>query len=221
LSPIRKVIAQRLAEAKNSIPHFYIQQTIDAEGLVSLRSHLKEEGVNVTFNDLIIKAVALALKKHPTVNSGFDPKTFSIMRFKTIDISVAVSIEEGLITPIVKNADVKTLKEISAEVKQLSAKAKEGKLQPNEFQGGGFTISNLGMYGVTNFSAIINPPQAAILAVSGIVDSPVVKNGQVVAGKTMNLNLSVDHRVIDGVAGAEFIKTLQRYLEKPLTILLN
>jgi pyruvate dehydrogenase E2 component (dihydrolipoamide acetyltransferase) len=219
LSPIRKIIAQRLQEAKNTIPHFYIQQTIDAGGLVGMRSELKHGGVALTINDLIIKAVALALKEHPGVNAGFDPKMMSIMRFKNIDISVAVSLEEGLITPIIKEADKKSLNEISAEVKQLSARAKEGKLKPEEFQGGGFTISNLGMYGITNFHAIINPPQAAILAVSGIMETPIVKNGQVVPGQTMNLNLSVDHRVIDGVAAAKFIKTLQRLLEKPVTIL--
>lgn len=220
LTPMRKVIAQRLQEAKATIPHFYIEQTIDASNLVSLREQLKNGDVKITYNDVIIKASALALKLHPDVNSGFASKGGAIVRFNTIDISVAVSIKGGLLTPIVRYADDKDVREISLEVKELSKRAKEGKLQPNEFQGGSFTISNLGMYGVSNFYAIINPPQAAILAVSGILDAPVIKNGQVVAGQIMNLSLSVDHRVIDGVAAASFMHTLKRFLENPAVVLL-
>lgn len=220
-TPMRKVIAQRLQEAKATIPHFYVQQTIDASPLIAFREQLKNGSVGVTFNDLIIKASALALKQHPAVNTGYAAKENAIVRFNTVDIAVAVSIEGGLITPIVRYADDKDVREISREVKALSKRAKEGKLQPEEFQGGSFTISNLGMLGITNFYAIINPPQAAILAVAGIVDSPVVKNGQVVSGKTMNLSLSVDHRIIDGVAAAEFMRALQKYLENPALLLLN
>lgn len=219
LTPIRKVIAQRLQEAKATIPHFYLQQTIDAAPLVILREQLKKSGIKLTYNDLIIKASALTLKKHPAVNSGFASKGGSIIRFKTIDISVAVSIEGGLVTPIIRYADDKNVRDISLEVKALAKKAKEGKLQPIEFQGGSFTISNLGMYNVTNFFAIINPPQAAILAVSGISDVPVIKNQQVVPGQTMNLCLSVDHRVIDGVAAASFMQDLQSILENPAVLL--
>lgn len=220
LTPIRKIIAQRLQEAKATIPHFYVQQAIDASFLISLREQLKNRKINLTYNDFVLKACALALKQHPVVNSGFNAKNQTIMRFSTVDISVAVSISAGLITPIVCYADQKNILEISTEVKSLSKKAKEGKLEPREYQGGSFTISNLGMYGVTDFQAIINPPQAAILAISGIADVPVVKENQIVPGKVMNLTLSVDHRVIDGVAAAEFLKTLQSYLENPAFLLL-
>lgn len=218
MTPIRRIIGQRLQEAKSTIPHFYVQQSIDASNLVSFREQLLNFDIKVSFNDCIIKACALALKEHPNVNSGFNPTNQTLISYKTIDISVAVSVEAGLITPIVVHADKKSLPEISGEVKALAKKAKDGKLAPHEFQGGSFTISNLGMFGVTNFVGIINPPQAALLAVAGIQDVPVVKNGQVVAGKVMNITLSADHRVIDGVAAAEFLKTLQKYLENPVML---
>jgi len=220
LTPIRKVIAQRLQEAKATIPHFYVQQTVDAENMVALREQLKNLGIAVTFNDIVMRAAALSLRENPVVNSGFDSKKNTLLRFKTVDISVAVSIEGGLITPIVRFADYKSIFEISEEVKTLSKRAKEGKLQPNEYQGGSFTVSNLGMYGVTDFQAIINPPQAAIVAVSGIADAAVVKNGAVTAGKQLNLTLSVDHRAIDGAAAAQFMKTLKLYLENPAVLLI-
>lgn len=215
LSPMRKIIAQRLQEAKSTIPHFYVQQTVNVEALILAREQLKAFEVNVTFNDLIIKAAALALRDHPEVNSGFNAAKNVLIRYKTVDISIAVSIDGGLITPIVTHADLKSVSEISAEVKELAKRAKEGKLQPHEYQGGSFTLSNMGMYGVTDFQAIINPPQAAILAVSGISDSPVIKNGSVVPGKLLNITLSVDHRAIDGAAAAKYIKCLQKYLENP------
>ena len=219
LTPIRKVISQRLQEAKSTIPHFYVTQLVDAAQLVQLRDQLSALDVKVSFNDCVIKAVALALREHPVINSGFNPAKHSIMLFKTIDISIAVSLESGLITPIVTNADHKTLTDISSEVRALAKKAKDGKLAPHEFQGGSFTISNMGMFGVTEFKAIINPPQSAILAVAGIQDVAFVKNGAVVPGKGMNITLSVDHRVIDGVAAAKFIKTVQKYLENPIAFL--
>lgn len=215
LTPMRKVIALRLQEAKSTIPHFYVQQTVNVEALILVREQLKSFELSVTYNDMIIKATALALRENPEVNSGFNASNNVLIRYKTVDISIAVSIEGGLITPIVTHADIKSVMEISAEVKELAKRAKEGKLQPHEYQGGSFTLSNMGMYGITNFQAIINPPQAAILAVSGIVDTPVVKNGTVVPGKLLNLTLSVDHRAIDGVAAAKFIKCLQKYLENP------
>lgn len=218
LTPIRKVISQRLQEAKSTIPHFYVTQAIDADALINFREQLSNLEIKISFNDCIIKAVSLALRDHPMINAGFNPKNQSIIRYKTIDISVAVSVESGLITPIVTHADRKNLKEISSEVRALAKKAKEGKLAPHEFQGGSFTVSNMGMFGVTEFKAIINPPQAAILAIAGIQDMPMVKNGAVVAGKGMTITLSVDHRVIDGVAAAEFIKTVQRYLENPVAL---
>lgn len=219
LTPIRKVTGKRLQEAKSQIPHFYVQQTIDASKLISFREQLSNFDKKVSINDCVIKACALTLKEHPNVNAGFHEGNQSMILFKTIDISIAVSIEGGLITPIVTHADHKDLQEISEEVRHLAVKAKQGKLALHEFQGGSFTISNLGMFGVTSFQAIINPPQAALLAVAGIQDAPVVKNGQVVAGKIMNLTLSVDHRVIDGVAAAEFLKTLKKYLENPAALL--
>ncbi|MGK5595023.1 MAG: pyruvate dehydrogenase complex dihydrolipoamide acetyltransferase [Parachlamydiaceae bacterium] len=219
LTPVRRTIAERLQEAKSTIPHFYVEKTIDASALVELREKLAKLEIRVSINDLVTKGVALALKRHPVINSGFDAKKKVIIQYHTIDISIAVSVEGGLITPIVRHADQKRLQDISLEIKALAKKAREGKLQPQEFQGGSFTISNLGMFGVTHFQAIINPPQAAILAVSSILDQPVVKGGAVVPGKVMSLTISVDHRVIDGVAAAEFLKTLQELLEEPIALL--
>lgn len=221
LTPMRKVIAKRLQEAKATIPHFYVQQNIHAEALIAVREQLKLFGHHVTFNDLTIKACALALSRHPDVNSGFDPVKNCLLRFQTVDVAVAVGTPGGLVTPIITYADSKTILEISAEAKSLAVKAKEGKLQPHEYQGGSFTISNLGMFGVHSFKAILNPPQAAILAVSAIEDAAVIKNGVVAPGKIMTITLSVDHRAIDGVAAAQFIRTIQKYLENPAPLLLN
>lgn len=220
LTPIRRVISQRLQEAKSTIPHFYVTQGIDAGPLVNFREQLSALEIKVSFNDCVIKAVALALKEHPAVNAGFNPKNQTVLLYPTIDISVAVSLESGLITPIVTHADQKSLSEISSEVRELARRAKEGKLSPHEFQGGSFTVSNMGMFGVTEFQAIINPPQCAILAIAGIQDMPFVKNGQLVAGKGMNISLSVDHRVIDGVLAAKFIKAVQKYLEQPISLII-
>jgi pyruvate dehydrogenase E2 component (dihydrolipoamide acetyltransferase) len=220
LTPMRKVISQRLQDAKSYIPHFYVSLKINAEPLIDIREQLKNSGIKVTYNDFVVKACALALREHPNVNSGFNSTTNSIIRFKTVDISIAVSVQGGLITPIVRHADFKNIGEISQEVKTLAAKAKEGKLEQHEYKGGSFTISNLGMYGVSDFIAIINPPQAAILAVSGIQEVPVVRNGQIVPGSELMLTLSGDHRVIDGVAGAEFLRSLQKLLENPAVLLI-
>ena len=188
--------------------------------MVSLRAELSTMGLKVSFNDFILRASALALREHPDVNSGFNSSTNSLIRFKTIDIAVAVSIEAGLITPIVRHADYKNLGQLSQEVRQLAARAREGKLSREEYTGGSFTISNLGMYGISEFVAIINPPQAAIVAIGGIEDKPVIKEGQIVPGKTLKLTLSADHRVFDGAEGAKFLKTLQKYLENPSLLLL-
>ena len=220
LSQMRKTIAKRLQEAKATIPHFYVTSLIDADALVALRDHLIKWDVKVSFNDCVTKAVALALKQHPLVNTGFNAANQSIIQFKTIDISVAVSMEGGLITPIIRYADQKGLVEISEEIRSLAKKARSGKLAPEEYIGGSFTISNLGMLGVADFQAIINPPQAAILAVGGILDQPVIKNNQIVPGKVMHVTLSADHRVIDGVLAAEFLKTLKKCLENPSILLL-
>ncbi len=220
LTPMRKVIGQRLQESKTFIPHFYATLTVNAQPLVQLREQLIQLETKVSFNDCVIRACALALRKHPVINSGFNSVNNSIIRFKTIDISIAVSLPEGLITPVIHHADYKNLGELSSEMKSLAKKAREGKLQPHEYKGGSFTISNLGMFGITEFQAIINPPQAAILAVSGILDTPIVKDNTIVPGKTLNLTLSVDHRVIDGVAAAEFLNTLKKLIENPISLIL-
>lgn len=220
LTPMRKVISQRLQDAKTFIPHFYVSMKLDAQPMIDLREQLKSQGVKLTYNDFVVRASALALRQHPNVNSGFNSANNTIVRFETIDISIAVSLSNGLITPIVRHADYKNVGEISLEIKELAARAKEGKLDLHEYKGGSFTVSNLGMYGVSEFIAIINPPQAAILAVSGINATPVIKNGVVVPGNEMTLTISGDHRVIDGVAGAEFLKTMQRLLENPAVLLI-
>ncbi len=219
LTPMRKVIGGRLQQSKTFIPHFYVRQEIDAQPLIDAREQLKQGGLKITFNDLIIRAAALALRECPEVNSGFNSVSQSIISFKTIDISVAVSFEGGLITPIVRHADYKSVGEISVEVKDLAERARHNKLQPQEYKGGSFTVSNLGMFGVSDFAAIINPPQAAILAVSGIEDCVRWKNDAAAPGKKMNFTLSADHRVIDGSLAAKFIKILQKYLENPAILL--
>jgi pyruvate dehydrogenase E2 component (dihydrolipoamide acetyltransferase) len=220
LTPMRKTIASRLQASKSFIPHFYVTMEVRCEKLLDLREQLKNLGLRVSVNDLIIRATALALREHPEINSGFDTEQQKIIRFKTIDISIAVTIPDGLITPIVRYADFKNVGEISTEVKLLAQKAKEGKLVRDEYAGGSFTISNLGMYGVSDFIAVINPPQAAILAIGAILDKPVVQEGHVIPGKLMSLTLSGDHRVIDGVAASLFLKTVQRFLEQPAGLLL-
>jgi len=220
LTPMRKAIGGKLQASKTFIPHFYIQQDIDVHLMVDLRNQLKNTGVKITFNDLIIRATALALKKHPVLNSGFDAANDAVVHFQTIDIAIAVSLDEGLITPIIRHVDYKNVGQISAEVKYLSSLAKEGKLQSTQYRGGSFTISNLGMFGIQNFHAIINPPQSSILAVGGIRNCPVVKENQIVPGKRMMVSLSSDHRVIDGSEGAKFIKTLQEFIENPAILLL-
>lgn len=219
LSPMRKVIGQRLHASKTQIPHFQITERVDCANLSALREQANQvDGVRISVNDLIVRAVALALRIHPKLNATFDGN--AITQHDSADISVAVAIPDGLITPILFKAHTLSVRQISEQVKVLARKATDGKLQPAEFQGGSFTISNLGMYGIEQFNAIINPPQAAILAVGGIKDEPVVKGGQVVAGKTMRLTLSADHRVVDGADGAEFMKTLRELLEAPAALLI-
>jgi pyruvate dehydrogenase E2 component (dihydrolipoamide acetyltransferase) len=192
-----------------------VTQEIQADPMNDIREQLKAGGLKVSYNDFIVRACALALRQHPEINSGYNFVNSSIIRFKTIDISIAVSLLTGLITPIVRHADYKNIGQLSTEVKNLAAKAKDGKLKREEYTGGSFTISNLGMFGITEFVAVINPPQAAILAVGGIEDRPVIKNGQVVVGKTMRVTISADHRVIDGSDAAKFLKTLKSLLENP------
>lgn len=219
LTPMRKIIGRRLQESKTFIPHFYVTQEVNAENLVLTREQLKSVNIKISVNDLLIRATALALKEHPKINSGFNTVNSTIIRFKTIDIAVAVSLESGLITPIIRLADHKNLGQISTEVKSLAARARDGKLSKEEYTGGSFTISNLGMFGVSSFVAVINPPQGAILATGGIEDKPVVKNNEIVPGKIMTLTLSSDHRVIDGADAAKFLKTLKQFLENPAILL--
>ncbi len=219
MTPMRKVIARRLSESKAQIPHFYVTDRVDAGALSDLREQLNAfAGVKITVNDLIVRAAALALRQHPEVNATFDGS--SIRRHDSADISVAVAIPDGLITPIVFKAHSLSVAQIGAQVRALAKKAAEGRLQPAEFEGGTFTISNLGMYGIESFAAIINPPQAAILAVAGISDEPVVRAGAIVPGKVLRLTLSADHRVVDGAAAAGFLRTLRGLLEHPAGLLL-
>ncbi len=220
LSPMRKVIAKRLQDSKAFIPHFYVRQEVQMDTLVNTREQLKKGGVKVSVNDFIVRACALALREHPVVNSGFNSVTSNIIRFKTIDISIAVSLPHGLITPILRHADYKNLGQISSEVKILAEKARHGKLAREEYMGGSFTISNLGMFGVSDFVAVINPPQSSILAISAIEDKAIVRDGQVVPGKIMTITLSADHRVVDGADAAKFIKAVQKFLENPALLLL-
>lgn len=215
LTPIRRAIATKLQQSKSSIPHFYVSLDIDPEPLLRSKEELKAGGVKVSVNDFVLRAAALALHNHPEVNSGFNSENQTLIRFKTVDIAVAVSISEGLITPIIRLADLKNLGELSVEVRELAARAKAGKLEEHEYKGGSFTISNMGMYGITHFQAILNPPQAAIVAVGGIRDEAVVCEGKIIPGKRMTLSLSCDHRVVDGEKGARFLQSLKHFLENP------
>ena len=223
-STVRNVIASRLQISKQTIPHFYLTIDCKIDELLDMRKKLNnspqagEKKYKITINDIVVRAVALALRKVPKVNSMWTKKAIRILN--DVDISIAVDTPNGLITPIVRSADDKGLAEISEEVKELAYRAREGKLRPEEFQGGGFTISNLGMYGVKNFAAIINPPQSCILAVGAAEERPVAVNGEVVVASIMNLTLSVDHRSVDGAVGAEFLGIVKRLIEDPLTMLL-
>ncbi len=224
-SSMRKVIARRLSESKQTVPHFYVAMDIELDALLKLRAELNAQSpkdapgaFKLSVNDLVIKACAVALRRHPGVNAAWSEE--AILHYDDVDISVAVAIPDGLITPIVRQADRKGLAAISAEMKDLGARAKAGKLKPEEFQGGGFSISNMGMYGVTHFAAIINPPQAGILAVGAGEQRPVVKAGALAVATVMTVQLSVDHRVIDGALAAEFLQTLKGLIEHPLSLML-
>jgi pyruvate dehydrogenase E2 component (dihydrolipoamide acetyltransferase) len=222
LSSVRKVIAKRLLESKTTVPHFYLTLDVQMDEVMDFRSKankgLENAGVKLSVNDLIIKASALALRDFPKVNASFTEG--GMLMYGNVDISVAVSTDNGLITPIVKNADSKSLSAISTEMKELAKKARENKLKPEEFQGGGFSISNLGMYGINSFSAIINPPQSAILAVGTTVKKPLfdAKTGGFKPADFMSLTLSADHRVVDGALGAEFLNKIKFYLENPIML---
>lgn len=218
VSQMRKVIARRLAESKFSAPHFYLTVEIDMDNAIASRTAINANGdVKVSYNDFVVKACAMALRKHPTINSAWLGDKIRINHH--IHVGVAISVEDGLLVPVVRFADQKGLQQISAEVKEYAQKAKAKKLQPSDWEGNTFTISNLGMFDIDEFTAIINPPDACILAVGSIQQKPVVKNGAVVPGNIMKVTLSCDHRIVDGVAGAEFLKTLKAYLENPVMML--
>lgn len=218
VSQMRKTIARRLSESKFTAPHFYLSVEIDMERAMAVREQLNQNSeVRISYNDLVIRSVASALKKHAIINASW---LGDRIRYNhDVNIGVAVAVEDGLLVPVVKHADRKTLSHINGEVKMLAGKAKDKKLQPDEMQGNTFTISNLGMFGIEEFTAIINPPDACILAVGGIIQKPVVKNGQIVVGNTMKVTLSCDHRVVDGASGAQFLQTLRSILEEPLLLL--
>jgi pyruvate dehydrogenase E2 component (dihydrolipoamide acetyltransferase) len=223
-STMRKVIARRLSESKRDIPHFYLAVDCEIDGLLALRKDLNEkspEGAGaykLSVNDFVIRAAALALRKVPAANATWTDEATRL--YDNVDISVAVATPNGLITPIIRRADAKGLAVISNEMKALAQKARDGKLRPEEFQGGGFSISNLGMYGIREFSAIINPPQACILAVGAAEQRPVVKKGALAIATVMTCTLSVDHRAVDGAVGAEFLGAFKKLIEEPLTMLL-
>lgn len=227
-SNMRKIIAKRLLESKQTIPHFYLSVDCELDRLLAARKALNEAAeakagkggkpaYKLSVNDFVIKAVAAALRDIPASNASWTET--AVLQYNNVDVSVAVAVESGLVTPIIRNADFKNLREISAEMKELAVKAREGRLKPEEFQGGGFTISNLGMYGVKNFSAILNPPQAGILAVGAGEERAVVKNGQLSVANVMSCTLSCDHRVIDGAVGAEFLAAFKRFIEEPVLML--
>lgn len=218
VSQMRKVIAKRLSESLFTAPHFYLTMQIDMDAAIAARTKINEvASVKVSFNDLVVKATAMALKKHPKINSSW---MGDFIRYNDhINIGVAVAVDEGLLVPVVRFADSKSLSQIGAEVKDFAQRAKDKKLQPSDWEGSTFTISNLGMFGIDQFTAIINPPDACILAVGGISQEPVVKNGQVVPGNIMKLTLSCDHRVVDGATGAAFLQTLKQLLEEPVRML--
>lgn len=221
LTNMRKVIAKRLLESKQTVPHFYLTIDCQLDDLMVVRKKLNEgladQGKKVTVNDFVIKAVALALRDTPDANASWMGE--AIRRYKHSDVAVAVAIPDGLVTPIIKKAELKSIVAVSDEMKSLAVKAKEGKLKPEEFQGGSFSISNLGMFGVKQFNAIINPPQSCIMAVGAGEQRPVIVEGQVTSKTMVTITLSSDHRVVDGKVGADFLAAFKRYMENPVLML--
>jgi pyruvate dehydrogenase E2 component (dihydrolipoamide acetyltransferase) len=221
LSQMRKTIARRLAQSIGPVPHFFLTVEVDMGEAMQLRQRInerfKDEGVKVSPNDLIIKAVAMALRKHPWVNAAWMDQ--AVRQYDVVHIGVAVAVDEGLITPVVRDADRKGVTEIARQVKELAGRAREKKLKPEEYTGSTFSISNLGMFGIEEFTAVINPPEAAILAVGAVQDKVVVEDGEMVVRQRMRLTMSCDHRVVDGATGAQFLQTLTRYLEEPMMMI--
>ena len=218
---VRKVIARRMLESKQTVPHFYLTVDFEIDALLTARTAInavvEKKGTKVSVNDMVIKACAKALRDHPECNASWTED--EMIQYGAVDISVAVATDRGLITPIVRNADMKGLAQISIEMKDLASRAKSGKLKLEEFQGGGFTISNLGMFGIRDFGAIINTPQAMILAVGAGEERVVVRKGEMVVRNIMSCTLAVDHRVVDGALGAQFLQTLKAYIEQPAAML--
>ena len=221
-SNVRKVIARRLTESKQTVPHFYLRRAIDAEALKAFRAQINEQlsstGVKISFNDLIVKACATALKLHPAVNTSWmDDK---LVQHHRVNVGVAVAVEAGLVVPVLHDTDKSTLSDISTRTRELAGKARDNKLKPQEMSGGTFSVSNLGMFGVDSFSAVINPPEAAILGVGAMRPEPTVVDGEVRVHNRISLELSVDHRAVDGAVGAAFLKDLAEILEQPMRIIL-
>lgn len=223
LSSMRKIIASRLLISKTTIPHFYLHLEVDAAPLMALRQQINDQaekthGNKYSVNDFILKAVINATQAVPAVNASFAGD--HIVKFKHVGLSVAIAVEDGLVTPVIKEAESKSLLAISKAVKDFAVRAKDKKLKPDEFDGGTITVSNLGAWGIESFDAIVNPPQAAILSVGAAIEKPVVKNGQIVAGLRMNLGLSCDHRVVDGAVAAQFLSEVKKLIEQPALMLL-
>uniref|UniRef100_UPI00046F1794 2-oxo acid dehydrogenase subunit E2 n=1 Tax=Komagataeibacter kakiaceti TaxID=943261 RepID=UPI00046F1794 len=222
-SSMRKVIARRLTEAKSTIPHFYVEMDVQLDALLALRTQMNAaspaEGpgsYKISVNDMLVKAAAVTLRRVPKVNVSYTED--AVLVYNDVDISVAVSIPDGLITPIVRQADTKSLRQISLETRDLVARARAGRLKPEEFQGGTFSISNMGMYGVKSFSAIINPPQAAILAIAAAERRPVVRDDGIAIATVLTVTLSVDHRVVDGALAAEWVSAFRAVVENPMSL---
>ncbi|NYH52816.1 pyruvate dehydrogenase E2 component (dihydrolipoamide acetyltransferase) [Nocardiopsis arvandica] len=222
VSNVRKVIARRLTESKQTVPHFYLRRTIDAEALKAFRAQVNEQlsstGAKISFNDLIVKACATALKLHPEVNTSWVED--KLLQHRRVNVGVAVAVDAGLVVPVLHDTDKATLSEISTRTRELAGKARDGKLKPQEMSGGTFSVSNLGMFGVDSFAAVINPPEAAILAVGAMRQEPVAVDGEVAVRNRISLELSVDHRAVDGAVGAAFLKDLAEILEEPMRIIL-
>jgi pyruvate dehydrogenase E2 component (dihydrolipoamide acetyltransferase) len=217
ISTMRKVIAQRMTEVKPGVPHFYLTVDVDMEAAMKIREEAKALESKVSVNDIIVKAAAIALRRYPKVNVSLQGDR--ILQYGTADVGIAVALEEGLITPIIRDADQKGLSAISAEARELAERARKRALKPDEYTGGSLTVSNLGMYGIDQFVAVINPPQASILAVGAVADKAVVRDGQIRVQKTMTVTMSCDHRVIDGAVGAEYLRELKALLEHPMRLL--
>ena len=215
---MRKAIAKSLGNSKFSAPHFYLNIEVDMENAMASRKMINAiPDTKVSFNDMVVKACAMALKKHPQVNTSWSDN--ATLYHSHIHVGVAVAVDEGLVVPVVKHTDALSLTQIGATVKDLAGKARNKKISPAEMQGSTFTVSNLGMFGIESFTSIINQPNSAILSVGAIVEKPVVKDGQIVVGNTMKVTLACDHRTVDGAVGAQFLQTLKTYLENPVTML--